>query len=132
MLLVVVHFGTTFVLYFFILIFLIACDYFQYVLNVSFQFTVNTRSGLVGLSVVSLAVQETKTVLVPAQIHGQHMEDEDAAALGQVKKHGLVTLSGAQVLVHARLKTCLERQFVNYFSLILNGQRSFHVKAYLF
>ena len=32
------------------------------------------------------------------------MEDEDAAALGQVKKHGLVTLSGAQVLVHAKLK----------------------------
>ena len=66
------------------LIFLSACDYLQYIFNVSFQFTVDTRSGLVGLSVVSLVVQETKTVLVPAHIHVQHMEDEGAAALGQV------------------------------------------------
>ena len=67
-----------------IIFFLSACHYFQYIFNVSSQFTVDTRSGLIGLSVVSLVVQETKTVLVPAHIHVQHMEDEGAAALGQV------------------------------------------------
>ena len=73
--------------------------------KVSFKFAVDTRSGLVGLSVVNLVVQERNTVIVPEQIHGQHKEDEGVAALGQVKNHGLVTLSGAQVLVHAK-KEC--------------------------
>ena len=69
----------------------------------------DTRSGLVGLSVVGLVVQETKTVLVPVQIHDQHMEDEGAAALDQVWNHRLVTLSGAlQVLVHAKFKKSAE------------------------
>ena len=63
-------------------------------MNVSFQFTVDTRCGLVGLSVVSLVVQESSTVHVSAQIHGRHMEDEVAAALGQISIYGLVTLSG--------------------------------------
>ena len=62
----------------------------------------DTRGGLFGLSVVNLVVQERNTVIVPAQIHGQHMEDEDAAAWGQVKNHGLVPLSGVHVLVHAK------------------------------
>ena len=66
------------------LIFLSACDYLQYIFNLSFQFTVDTRSGPVGLLVVGLVVQETKNVVVPAQIHDQHMEDEGAAALDQM------------------------------------------------
>ena len=53
-------------------------------LNLTFQFTVDTRSGPVGLRVVGLVVQETKNAIVSAQIHAQQMEEESAAALGQV------------------------------------------------
>ena len=63
-----------------------------------------TRNGIVGLVVVGLVVKERNTVIVPAQILGQHTEDEGVASLDHVKIHGLVTLSGAQVQVHARSK----------------------------
>ena len=43
--------------------------------NVSSQFMEATRSGLVGLSVVGLVVQERNTVIVPAQILSQHSEE---------------------------------------------------------
>ena len=49
-----------------ILIFLSACDYSQYIVNLSFQFTLDTRSGLVGFLVLSFVVQERNTVIVPA------------------------------------------------------------------
>lgn len=67
--------------------------------NLSFQFMAATRSGLVGLVVVSPVVQEINTVIVLAQILGQHTEDKGVATLDQVENRGLVTLSGAQVLV---------------------------------
>jgi len=69
----------------------------MYFFNLIFQFTVATRSGLVGLVVVSLVVQEWNTVPVPAQILGQHTEDEDVTALDHVENGGVVTLSDAQV-----------------------------------
>jgi len=69
----------------------------MYLFNLIFQFTVATRRGLVGLVVVSLVVRDWNTVPVPAQILGQHTEDEDVAALDQVEKGGVVTLSHAQV-----------------------------------
>ena len=56
-------------------------------LNVSLQFMAATRSGLFGLSVVRLVVQERNTVIVPAQILGQHTEDDGVAALNHGEKH---------------------------------------------
>ena len=70
-----------------ILIFLSACDYSQYIVNLSFQFTLDTRSGLVGFLVLSFVVQERNTVIVPAQILGQHTEDDGVAALNHGEKH---------------------------------------------
>ena len=57
----------------------------------------DTRSGLVGLPVVGLVVQEWNTVFVTAQIHGQFTGDEDVAVLDRVGNGGIVTLSDAQV-----------------------------------
>ena len=67
--------------------------------NVSFQFMVDTRSGLIGLSVVSLVVQERNIVIVPAQILSQHTEDDGVAALNHGESHGNVTFGPAQVQV---------------------------------
>jgi len=72
------------------------------VTSVNVQFTVATRRGLVGLVVVSLVVRDWNTVPVPAQILGQHTEDEDVAALDQVEKGGVVTLSHAQFMAATR------------------------------
>ena len=57
----------------------------------------DTHSGLVGLNVIGLVVQEWNTVIVTAQIRGQLTEDEGVATLDQVEKSGVVTLSDAQV-----------------------------------
>lgn len=46
-----------------------------------------TRSGLFGLSVVIPVVQEGNVVFVPAQILGQHTEDDGVAALNHGEKH---------------------------------------------
>ena len=57
---------------------------------------VDTRSGLLGLSVLRLVVSECNFVIVPVQILGQHTEDESVAALDHVENRGLVTFSGAR------------------------------------
>ena len=54
----------------------------------------DTRSGLVGLTVVGLVVQERNTVFVTAVIRGQLTGDKDVAILNN---GGVVTLSDAQV-----------------------------------
>jgi len=74
------------------------------ILNISFQFTVATRSGLFGLVAVDLVVEERNIVIVSAQILGQHTEDEGVSVLDHGKNHGLVTFSSAQV--QAQAKTC--------------------------
>jgi len=71
-------------------------------LNVSFQFMVDTRSGLFGLSVLRRVVQVWNIVLVPAQILGQQTEDEGAEALDRVKNLGLVSFGNAQFMVDIR------------------------------
>lgn len=57
----------------------------------------DTRSGLVGLTVVGLVVQEWNIVLVTAQIRGQLTGDEAVAILDRVDNGGVVPLSDAQV-----------------------------------
>ena len=57
----------------------------------------DTRSGLFGLSVVNLVVQERNVVFVPAQILNQHTEDDGVAALNHGENHGNVTFGPAQV-----------------------------------
>ena len=74
-----------------------ATSYMSHLFNVSSQFMEATRRGLFGLSVVIPVVQDGSIVLVPAQIHGQHTEDDGVAALNQVEKHGNVTFGPAQV-----------------------------------
>lgn len=81
-------------------------------LTYQFQFMAATRNGLFGLTVVSLVVQERKTVIVSAQILGQHTEDEGVAALDHVKNCGLVTFSGAQVQVSCKKSTVLLSLFL--------------------
>ena len=56
-----------------------------------------THRGLVGLVVVGLVVQEWNTVIVPAQIPGQHTEDEGVGTLDHVQNRRVVILSGVQV-----------------------------------
>jgi len=58
---------------------------------------VGSRSGPVGLVVASLVVQESNSVLVPAQVRVQLTEDEGVAALDHVENGEIVTLSHAQV-----------------------------------
>ena len=72
------------------------CNELLAFLYVSSQSMVGTRSGLFGLSVVVLVVQESNSVIVPAQILRQHTEDDGATALDHGQNHGLVTFSGAQ------------------------------------
>jgi len=81
---------------------ILCCNEVLTFFNVSFQFTEATRNGPVGLIVVSLVVWEENTIIVSAQILGQHTEDEGVAALACLQKHRLVTFSGAQVQVHAK------------------------------
>jgi len=47
-------------------------------------------------------VWEENTIIVSAQILGQHTEDEGVAALACLQKHRLVTFSGAQFMVDIR------------------------------
>ena len=60
------------------------------------------RSGLVGLVVVKVVVQERNTVLVSAQVLGQHTEDEGVSVLDHGQIHGLAAFSCVQVQVHAK------------------------------
>ena len=83
-------------------IFIFVCNEVLTFLNVSFQFMEATHSGPVGLVVASLVVWGKNTVIVPAEILGQHTEDEGVPALDHVQKHRVVTFSGAQVQVHAK------------------------------
>ena len=74
-----------------------ATSYMSHLFNVSSQFMEATRRGLFGLSVVIPVVQEENIALVPAQILGQHTEDDGVAALNHGEKHGNVTFGPAQV-----------------------------------
>ena len=65
--------------------------------NVSSQFMEVTPSGLIGLNVVILVVPERNIVIVPAQILGQHTEDEGVATVYHRENHGNVTFGPAQV-----------------------------------
>ena len=73
-----------------------ACDHCLF-LNIFSQFMGDTRSGLIGLVVVSLVAGERNFVFASAQILGQHTEDVSVADLDHLQKYGLVTFSGVQV-----------------------------------
>ena len=57
----------------------------------------DTRSGLIGLVVVSLVAEERNSVFAFAQILGQHTEDVSVADLDHLQKYGLVTFCIVQV-----------------------------------
>ena len=85
--------------------------------NVYFQFTVATRRGLVGLVVASLVVEERNIVIVPAQILGQHTEDESVSGLDHRQIHGLVTFRCVQVQVHAKSNESINLHYLLLLSL---------------
>lgn len=66
------------------------------VTHIDAQFMEATRSGLFGLSVVNLAVQESNVVIVPAQILGLHTGDDGVATLRHGGNHRNVTFGPAQ------------------------------------
>ena len=67
--------------------------------NVSCQFMAATRSGLLGLSVVSHVMEESKTVLVHAPNPNLQTEEKTAVYLDEMTSHAHVTHIGAQVMI---------------------------------
>ena len=67
----------------------------------------DTRNGPFGLSAVGLVAQESNIVLVPAQILGQHTEDECVADWDQLRRQRHVMQMGTTVndnLYHLKRK----------------------------
>lgn len=91
--------------------------------NVSSQSMEATHSGLLGLSVVNLAVQESNVVIVPAQILGQHTKDDGVAILGHGENHRYVTFGPVQVqcltLCHT-IKLLKAKAWMNEYILFLS------------
>lgn len=76
--------------------------YCKGVTHAAVQFTAATRNGLIGLTVASPVGEENNTVIVSAQILGQHTEDVTVAALDHEQNCGHVTFGGVQFMVDTR------------------------------
>jgi len=72
-------------------------NYLLAFLNVSSQFMVDIRSGLIGLSVAGHVMEESNIVIVYAPIPRLQTEEETAVDWDEIKSHRHVKNSGAQV-----------------------------------